>query len=891
MTRFAIPDIPFTRTVLPNGLTLVTHEDRKAPIVAVNVWYHVGSKDERPGRTGLAHLFEHLMFNGSEHFDHDYFEAFEPIGATEQNGTTSTDRTNYFQNVPTSALDLALWMESDRMGHLLGAIDQAKLDEQRGVVQNEKRQYENQPYGRVHEFLMPRLYPPGHPYSWTVIGSMADLDAASLDDVHAWFRRYYGAANATLVLAGDLDHATAVEKAMRFFGDIPPGPPLERQRAWVARRSGSRRGVLEDRVPQARLYRTWNVPEWGSADADLLNLLTDVLGAGRSSRLYRRLVHEAQVATDVSAYIDVGEIGSSVWIEASAKDGVPLAQVEAMADEELRRLLRDGPTADEVARVQTQHVAQFLRGIERVGGFGGKSDVLAQGQVFAGRPDAYREQLARVTAATAADLHDAARRWLADGDYVLHVVPFPDYAPAATGADRSALPAVAAPPAPRFPRLEEATLPNGLRVVLAERPTIPQVRLDLVLDAGYAADRSARPGAMSFAMAMLLEGTTSRPALEVAEAQERLGARLRTRSSLDSASVSVEALLPVLEAGVELFADVALRPALAAADVARVRDLRVAEIRQEQAEPLSLAFRLVPPLLYGDAHPYAVPLTGTGTLAGVEALGAADLAAFHRTWFRPQGATLVVTGDATMPAILPLLERQFAAWPAEAVPAKPVDAAVPGGAPAIWLVDRPGSTQSAIVAAAVAPPKRDPDEPAIEVMTAILGGTFTSRLNMNLREDKHWTYGAGAQVHDARGPRPFLAYTQVQGDRTADAIAEMRREFDGILGSRPITDAELAKALASLTLTLPGSWETMGAVARSIRELVVFGLPEGYWDAYAGRIAAVGAAEALAAARRIVRPEAMTWVVVGDAAAVAPSLRALGLGPVRRLDAEGRPLD
>ncbi|MCH9014424.1 MAG: insulinase family protein, partial [Gemmatimonadetes bacterium] len=347
-------NIPYERFVLDNGLTLIVHEDHKAPIVAVNVWYHVGSKNERPGRTGFAHLFEHLMFNGSENYNDDYFKVLEPLGATDLNGTTNPDRTNYFQNVPTTALDVVLWMESDRMGHLLGAIDQERLDEQRGVVQNEKRQGENQPYGRVRGLLTENTYPAGHPYSWTTIGSMEDLEAASLEDVHQWFQDYYGAANAVIVLAGDIDPQTALEKVERYFGDIPSGPPVAAQDEWIAPMTGSHRQIMQDRVPQARIYKTWNVPGWRSEDAAYLDLVTDVLASGKNSRLYERLVYNDQIATGVSAFISRREIGSQIRIIGTARPGVDLALVEQAIDEELARLLEEGPTDQEMRRIITQ---------------------------------------------------------------------------------------------------------------------------------------------------------------------------------------------------------------------------------------------------------------------------------------------------------------------------------------------------------------------------------------------------------------------------------------------------------------------------------------------------------------------------------------------------------
>ncbi|HVL40813.1 MAG TPA: pitrilysin family protein, partial [Brevundimonas sp.] len=375
-------DIPFTKFVLNNGLTVIVHEDHKAPIVAVNIWYGVGSKNEPEGRSGFAHLFEHLMFNGSENYNTDFFKGTELLGATDQNGTTNTDRTNYFQNVPTSALDAMLWLESDRMGHLLGAIDQARLDEQRGVVQNEKRQGENQPYGRVFNAITAATWPDEHPYGHTVIGSMEDLNAADLPTVQQWFRDYYGAANAVIVLAGDITPEQAREKVERYFGDIPSGPPVTQPARMVVPMVGAQREIMYDRVGQPRLYKVWNITPQGEADTDYLGMLGSVLASGRSSRLYKRLVIDDQLATAVSAGAGGRQIAGQFIVTVTAKAGGDLNRIEAIVDEEMARLLRDGPTAEELERVRTQTAAGYIRGLERIGGFGGKSDLLAQSEMF-----------------------------------------------------------------------------------------------------------------------------------------------------------------------------------------------------------------------------------------------------------------------------------------------------------------------------------------------------------------------------------------------------------------------------------------------------------------------------------------------------------------------------
>jgi zinc protease len=881
-----IPEIAYKRYVLGNGLTLIVHEDHKAPIVAVNVWYHVGSKNEKPGKTGFAHLFEHLMFNGSEHFNDDYFKVLQKIGATDMNGTTNSDRTNYFQNVPVGALDTVLWMESDRMGHLLGAIDQARLDEQRGVVQNEKRQGENQPYGRARELLTENAYPAGHPYSWTTIGSMEDLNAASLDDVREWFRTYYGPSNAVLVVAGDVAPQDVEARVQKYFGDIPPGPPIAHQDEWVAKRTGEHRETLQDRVPQARIYKEWNTAPYGSYDDGQLDLAAAVLSSGKTSRLWKRLVYDDQLATDVAAYQASAEIGSRFVIQATARPGVELSRVEKALDEELARFVADGPTADEVERAKTQNLARFVRGIERIGGFGGSSDVLAENQVYFGNPDYYRTRLERVRDATPATVGEVAKRWLSDGLYVLEVHPFADLKAAKQGAERTKPPEPAPAAAGRLPAFSRTRLGNGLEVIVAERHALPLVTVRLLIDAGYASDAQGVPGLARLAADMMDEGTTTRSALEISDALQRLGARLDTSSDLDTTVVSLSALKANLGPSLELMADVVVNPSFPEADFQRLRRQQIAAIDQESVSPNSMALRVLPRLIYGEGHPYANPLTGSGFKTTVEKLTRDDAVRWHHTWVRPAGATLIVIGDTTGADIVPLLEKAFAGWKGGAAPKKDVGPAASGTAPAIYVLDRPGALQSVVFAGEVVPPRANPQEIAQKVMNQVLGGQFISRLNMNLREDKHWSYGARTILLDARGPRPFLAIAPVQTDKTKESVAEMLKELRGVTGDKPVTADELATAEDSLVLTLPGRWETADAVADSIGDIVRFGFPDDYFEGYAAKVRAVSLAD-VAQAAKIIRPDRLVWVVAGDREKIEPGLATLGLGPVRPIDADG----
>jgi zinc protease len=881
-------DIPYSEFTLDNGLRVIVHQDTKAPIVAVNLWYHVGSKNERPGRTGFAHLFEHLMFNGSENYNDEYFKPFQQIGATGMNGTTSTDRTNYFQTVPKTALDLALWMESDRMGHLLGAIDQARLDEQRAVVRNEKRQGESQPYGRAWNVILANLFPQGHPYSWSTIGSMEDLDAANLDDVQEWFKTYYGPNNAVLVLAGDIDEDTAREKAEHYFGDIQPGPPLQRLQQWIPQWTAERRVMMQDRVPQTRIYKIWAGPRWGTQDATLLGLVSTALAGNKNSRLYKRLVYDTQLATNVSALPISWEIAGGFGIVATVQPGGDAVAVEALLEEELQRFLARGPTREELQRVKAQTEASFVRGIERVGGFGGKSDILAEGAVFGNDPGYYKRELDWVASASGRDIRDAARRWLSSGPFVLEVMPFADDLTAATqGADRSKLPEPASFPTARFGAFDRATLANGLEIIVAERHAVPVVQFSLILDAGFAADQLGTAGAASLAMTMLDEGTASRSALDISDEAARLGAYIGAGSNLDTSAVSLSALTANLDPSLELYADLVLEPAFPQAELERLRKLRLAAIQREKASPVGMALRVFPKLLYGAGHAYSLPLTGSGTEASIARLTRADLVRFHDTWFKPNNASLIVVGDTTLADIVPKLERLFADWAPGEVPTKNIAPVALPAQPRIFLVDRPDSDQSTIYAGHVVAPKANDAELALQTLNDILGGSFVSRINLNLREDKGWTYGSRTRILDAAGPRPFYVSAPVQADKTADAIREIARELNQIVGASPPGREEVETAKRRSILTLPGRWETAGAVLGSLGEIVRFGLPDDYWDQYVTGIEQLSAADVDRAARATLRPDQLTWVVVGDSSQVAAQLAKLGLGPVQLIDADG----
>lgn len=904
-------DIPHEKFTLANGLRVIVHEDRKAPIVAVSIWYNVGSKDEPRGKTGFAHLFEHLMFNGSENAPGDYFEPMQQIGATDLNGTTWFDRTNYFQTVPRAALETALFLESDRMGHLLGAVTKEKLDNQRGVVQNEKRQSDNEPYGLVEYAQLAALFPQGHPYHHSTIGSMADLDAASLDDVKQWFRDKYGPNNAVLVLAGDIDAAEARPLVEKYFGDIPRGAVNNPAEAPVPTLPAPVTETMHDKVAMTRLYRNWAVPGLLDPDTDALDVAAQVFGGLASSRLDNALVRGDQTAVSASAQVQKFHRISIFEVVVNVKPGVDAGEVAQKLDALMADYIAKGPTEDEVRRVVMQEVAGRIRGLEQVGGFGGKAVALAEGELYANDSDFYKKQLQSLAAMTPERVRAAMQKWLTRPVYALAVEPGdrgayeeaqasgkggtirPRYyrtpqegeqplAPmprSFQGVDRSKLPPVGAIGDLEFPAIERAQLSNGIPVVFARRATVPVVRVSIQFDAGYASDPKSKLGLQSLMAALLDEGTTSLDAVGIAEAQERLGAQINTGATLDRTSVTLAALAPNLAPSLDLMADIVRNPAFDPKEIERLRAQRLATIASELTQPTGIALRTLPPLLYGDAHPYGVPFTGSGTVDDVKSLTREDILAAHANWVRPDNAQIFVVGDATLADVLPLLEARFGAWavPAGARPDKSFTAPIPPAKPRIVLIDRPNSPQSLILAGEIMPLKGTDDLTTLLAANDVLGGSFLSRLNFDLRETKGWAYGVQGFVNRIEHQVPYLVYAPVQSDRTGDSIAALRDQMTQFLGQKGITPEELTRTLNGNIRELPGSYETSPAVLSAIQGNALYKRPDDYQATLASRYRTMTAPELDKAIRAAVDPSKLVWVVVGDAAKVRPQLEKLGM--------------
>ena len=920
-------DIPYRKFTLANGLRVLVHEDRKAPIVAVSVWYNVGSKDEPKGKTGFAHLFEHLMFNGSENAPGDFFDPLRTIGATDLNGTTWFDRTNYFETVPTPALERALFLEADRMGRLLGAVTQEKLTNQIGVVQNEKRQGDNEPYGLVEYAELEALFPEGHPYRHSTIGSMADLSAATLGTVKDWFRDKYGPNNAVLVLAGDVDVATARRLVEKQFGDIPRGPVNTPAAAAVPTLPAPKTEVMKDRVAQTRIYRTWAVPGMLDKDAAALDVAASVLGGLSSSRLDNILVRREQLATSVSAYYRPYHRVGMLQITADVKPGGNADAVAARLDRIVADYIRTGPTEDEVRRVAVSEAAGRIRGLEQVGGFGGKAVALAEGELYANDPEFYKKQLLELGRVTPADARRVMAKWMTRPVYALRVEPGerPAYQEATTQTGAAAgggsmqrpryyrTPAVGeqmmapeghaprtfaqaggAPTAvqPRplpdvaevsnvdFPDVQRATLSNGMRVTYARRTAVPVTRVALEFNAGIAADPQDKLGTQSLMLNLLDEGTTTRDSIRIAEEQERLGAEIGTQASMDRTAVTMAALTPNLAPSLDLLADIVKNPAFAPAEVERLRAKQLAGLAQELTVPQAIAYRTLPRVLFGEAHPYGKPLTGSGDPKAVAAVTRDDLRRFHASWIRPDNSEIFAVGDLPLAQLVPMLEARFGNWrPAAGTTrgVKAFTATTPAARQRIVLIDRPQSPQSVILAGANLPLKGSDDIVPLTAANEALGGNFLSRLNMDLRETKGWSYGVNGRPNLFEQSVPYIISAPVQADRTGESVAAILSNIREFTTTKGITATELERAVNGNTRGLSGSFETSGAVLGALRTNALYKRPDDYYETLAARYRTLRAPALDTTARAVIRPQDMVFVIVGDAAKVRPQLEKLGL--------------
>ena len=879
--------VAFDKVTLPNGLDVILHEDHTVPVAAVNVWYHVGSKDEQMGRTGFAHLFEHVMFEGSKHHNSSHFEPLQKAGAS-LNGSTTSDRTNYWEDVPTNFLELALWLEADRMGFLLDALDQQRFDIQRDVVKNERRQsYENRPYGMAHWHIQEALFPLPHPYHWMTIGSQEDLDAASLDDVKDFFRRFYSPSNGSLTIAGDIDRERTLELVQHYFGDLPPGPQVQRTGRFDSGLPGRVELEMRDRVSLPRVYIAWATPPHFSAEDAPLELLRAVLADGLSSRLYRSLVYEKQIAQTVSVRYRSSEIAGQFIVEGTAAANHALEEVEQAIDAELERLHRDPPTDQEIARAKNRLEAEHYRQLARVGGFGGKADSLNYFNVFKGDPNLINTGITEYLAVERDDILRAAATTLDHRQVRMKVHPEASLTPSVTGIDRTVMPPPSRDPDFTPPVPQRRTLPNGLGVTVVEKRDLPIVSFGLLISGGSTTDPQGQPGLASLTAQMLSEGTETRTSQEIAEEFEFIGARLHSDTRRETAIFSTETLTKHWTTALELLADVVLHPTFPDHEWERVQREHITDLRRAKDDATFIAEQVMPGLLLGQDSEYGHP--SHGTEESVSAVTTGDLRRQYQAGYAPAWSNLIVVGDVALDDVMNHAQTVFGGWAASGSPAPRTVASTSAdgsGPTTIYLVDKPGAAQSVIRAGHLTVDRKHPDYFNLLLLNFTFGGQFSARLNQNLRQDKGYSYGFHSSISWFRQSSPWVAGGSVQTDVTKESVVETLKEFADIGGARPVSGQELSDAQEGLLRGFPAGFERSGQVLAQLVQLVAHDLPDDYFETVRGGISGVTSDALEQTAASQVRPQSLTVLVVGDRAVVESGLRELEL-PLVVLDAEG----
>jgi zinc protease len=904
-----LPTISFEKIKLKNGLEVIFSEDHRLPLVATNLWYHVGPANELAGRTGFAHLFEHMMFEGSKHVGAKaHFKHLEGAGASSINGTTDFDRTNYFETLPSNQLELALWLESDRMGYLLETIDHEKLSNQRDVVRNERRQsVENHPYGLVEEAQYHALFPKGHPYYASVIGSHADIEAARINDVRDFFKQFYTPNNASLAIVGDFDTKQAKEMVEMYFGTIPSGPPVPKIDVTTPPIASRRTVTVQDQVELPRLYMSWlTAPIFKPGDAEA-DLAAHILGGGKSSRLYKKLVYEKQIAQSVHASNSGLILGSVFSIEVTAKPGVKLEELEKIVNEEVAEFRKNGPTQSELEGARNTIEKRIISRLETLGGFGGVADKLNFYNYFLGDPGYLPKDLNRYDTATTDGLKQFADKYLTDNScVVVNGVPGKktiEDVPRAAATDEKESHTVASaspfepwrdnPPKPApMPKLLLPTpatfkLSNGLTVFLHERHNLPVVAANLTAVGGSSTNPTTKPGLSYFTADMLDEGTSSRSTLQIAHDLDQTGTSLNTSSGPDSASTTMHCLTKTVQPSFDLLSDVVLHPAFESKEIERVRNQLVTSLKQDKDSPPTIARNVMYRELYGADNPMGYD--ERGTVPSVKAIAREDLLKFWQGNYLPGNSVLSIAGDLTLDQAKAMAEKYFGNWQGTATRLEPKEAKSPS-ARAVYVVNKEGAPQTAVSIGLIGISRSNPDYVPTRVLNTAFGGMFSSRLNMNLREKHGYTYGAHSRFACFRSAGPFAVGTSVRTDVTGPALSEIFKEVEAVRGSKPITADELRMSKDNNVLSLPGMFETSSGVAGSTSDLFVYGLPLDYYRTLPGLIEKTTVDDVSRVAQKYLKPESMIVSLAGDKTKIEAELKPLNLGSIHELDFECNPV-
>lgn len=886
LTAFA-QEVKYEKYKLDNGMTVILHEDHSLPVVAVNIWYRVGSKDEVDRRSGFAHLFEHLMFMGTRRVPNGEFDTIMEAGGGANNASTSEDRTNYFSSGPASLLPTLLWLDADRLEELGRAMDQDKLNKQRDIVRNERRQsYENQPYGKAELAMQGMIYPVGHPYHIPTIGTHEDLEAATINDVKDFFATYYVPNNATLCVAGDFDPAKTKPLIASLFGTIARGSDAPHRSAEPAKLTGVKRATMLDKVQLPMVMMAWLGPaKFKPGDAEL-DLLADVLADGKSSRLYKRLVYDDKIAVDVSASQESLLLGSGFRISVVAAPGADLDRIEKSVDEEVSRLIRDGLTAEELERYRSKIELGMLARLQQVEA---RADALNQYEFFFGEPNSFQRDLDRYRKATPGDVQKwAAATLKPDERVIIRVLPEASDAEASAREKRPGDFAVAnfAPPAP-----ENFELSNGLKVMLWRKPELPLVAMKLIVHPDRWLQPNDKAGQAELMATMLGEGAGDRDALAFENAVQTLGATFGAGADHESIEFSMTTLKRNFDKVAGLLGDAILKPRFDAKEWDRVKRLHLEELKQQDDQPAVVAGRVASRTLFGDAHPYAWP--SVGTPATVEKLSLDDIKQAWSKWMQPQMSTLLIAGDVTVDEAKSVLEKSLGGWRggssrAEAgKDAEPVMAEHKGLS--LVIVDRPEAVQTVVYFIMPGPKATDSQRVAYRLLNTLLGGSFTSRLNQNLREQHGYSYGARSRYMMEPRAGYFVASSSIRADVTGAAIGEFLKEFKR-LRDGDVSKEETGKASETLRTDAVQTFQGLSGILDTAGEYLVAGMPFDTLATDLKAMSGVTSSDLNKLARPAIPLENGVLVLVGDKRQILEQIKSLDLPKPTELDVRGAPL-
>ena len=903
--------IPYEKYVLPNGLTVVVHEDHSDPVVYVDVTYHVGSAREEIGRSGFAHFFEHMMFQGSDHVgDDQHFKIVSEAGGT-LNGTTNSDRTNYFEIVPSNQLEIALWLESDRMGFLVDAVTQKKFENQRSTVKNERGQsYDNRPYGLVNEKTNQALFPYGHPYSWSTIGYLVDLDRVSVDDLKAFFLRWYGPNNATLTVAGDVSTADVMKLAEKYFGPIQQCPAVKNQEKQAAKLDKDRYISYEDNIRFPLLQLSYPSVAAQSADEAPLDILAEVLGQSKTSVIYQNLV-KSQKAVQASAQDGCRELAGSFEITVIAAPGNTLADLEKMVRSSMDEFEKKGVTDEDLKRFKATYEADLINSLNSVRGKGAQ---LAAYQTFTGNPNYIKEDLARYAKVTKEDVMRVYNTYIKNKHAViLSVYPKgkPElkahednftppvinpndadhkeyqglvYHKAVDTFDRSKKPAAGPSPVVKVPELWKENLPNGLKIIGTQSDEIPSVTLQLSIEAGHRLEDKTKAGIAQLLADIMAESTEKYTSEQISDALAKLGSSVDVSSGSNEITVTISSLTKNLDATLKLAEEIIFHPKFDKEDFDLVKTQKLQGIANQATQPVTIANNVFSKLLYGDESIMSIPAVGTA--ATVNSITLDDIKAYYAKNFSPNISSLVVVGDISKEAALKKVEF-LKKWKSTNVMMPKDDPMAQIDKTKIYLINKDKAAQSEIRIGYLSMPfDATGDYYKSNLMNFTLGGAFNSRINMNLREDKGWTYGARSGYSGSKYVGPFTASAGVRANATDSSMVEFIKEI-GNYENNGITADELAFTKASIGLGDALKFETPGQKAGFLKRISDFNLSNDFTVQQNNILSNITKGEIDKLAKSKLPLDKMVITVVGDKKLIFDGLSKLGY-EIIELDTDGK---